>query len=92
MRTDRRDGSPRATLHVHLLNGFRVDVAQREVMLPAHAQRVLAYLALSRPAAGTPLRRTPLAELLWGDGTSQRAQASLRTSLWRICTPCGMRR
>ncbi|MEJ2886318.1 AfsR/SARP family transcriptional regulator [Actinomycetospora aeridis] len=84
MPTSRRGTAPTITLRVHLLNGFRVDVAQQEVMLPAHAQRVLAYLALSRPTAGAPMRRTPLAELLWGDGTSQRAQASLRTSLWRI--------
>jgi DNA-binding SARP family transcriptional activator len=84
MRTSCRAATPPTTLRVHLLNGFRVDVGQQDVLLPAHAQRVLAYLALSRPTAGAPLRRTPLAELLWSDGTSQRAQASLRTSLWRI--------
>ena len=50
--------------------------------LPIHAQRVLAYLALSRP--GESRRRTPLAERLWPECSYARAQASLRTSLWRI--------
>jgi len=82
-RTARRASAPRGGLRVHLLNGFRVDVGDREVLLPAHAQRVLAFLALSHRADGG-LRRTTLAEQLWGDCTYQRAQASLRTSIWRI--------
>jgi hypothetical protein len=55
----------------------------REVVLPAHAQRVLAYLALSRPS-GTSQHRTTLAERLWDECARQRAQAGLRTSIWRI--------
>jgi DNA-binding SARP family transcriptional activator len=68
---------------VCLLNGFRLDVANREVVLPAHAQRVLAFLALSR-LSGLPQRRTSLAERLWCEGTHERAQANLRTAIWRI--------
>jgi DNA-binding SARP family transcriptional activator len=73
----------RVPLLVRLLDGFRLDVGHREVVLPAHAQRVLAFLALSRPF-GNPQRRTALAERLWCGGSHERAQASLRTALWRI--------
>jgi len=68
---------------VHLLGGFRLDVAEREVVLPSHAQRVLAFLALSR-WSGQPRHRTALAERLWCDDPQARAQASLRTAIWRI--------
>jgi DNA-binding SARP family transcriptional activator len=68
---------------VRLLDGFGLDIGHREVTLPVHAQRVLAFLALSRPV-GMPQRRTVLAETLWCGGSHERAQASLRTSIWRI--------
>jgi DNA-binding SARP family transcriptional activator len=68
---------------VHLLNDFRLDVGHHEVVLPTHAQRVVAFLALSRPSGMTP-HRTALAEQLWCDGPRPRAQASLRTAIWRI--------
>jgi DNA-binding SARP family transcriptional activator len=74
---------PREPVAVHLIDGFRVHVGQHEMALPIHAQRVLAYLALSRPAGGSQ-RRTPLAERLWPECSYERAQASLRTSIWRI--------
>jgi DNA-binding SARP family transcriptional activator len=73
---------PPEPVAVRLLDGFRVHVGRREMALPIHAQRVLAYLALSRP--GESQRRTPLAERLWPECSYERAQASLRTSLWRI--------
>ncbi|WP_405907351.1 BTAD domain-containing putative transcriptional regulator [Streptomyces sp. NBC_00828] len=72
-----------APMLVHLLNGFRLDIGQHEVVLPAHAQRVMAFLALSRPS-GMAQHRTALAEQLWCDGPRPRAQASLRTAIWRI--------
>ncbi|NGO08410.1 SARP family transcriptional regulator [Streptomyces sp. HC44] len=72
-----------APMLVRLLNGFRLDIGQREVALPVHAQRVMAFLALSRPS-GMSQHRTALAEQLWCDGPRQRAQASLRTAIWRI--------
>ncbi|MFI0240420.1 BTAD domain-containing putative transcriptional regulator [Streptomyces sp. NPDC016845] len=68
---------------VHLLNGFRLDIGRHEVVLPAHAQRVVAFLALTRPS-GVTQPRTALAEQLWCDGPRPRAQASLRTAIWRI--------
>lgn len=72
-----------APLLVRLLDGFRLDIGHHEVVLPVHAQRVLAFLALSRPF-GMPQRRTALAERLWCGGSHERAQASLRTAIWRI--------
>jgi DNA-binding SARP family transcriptional activator len=70
-------------LLVRLLDGFRLDIGHRVVVLPVHAQRVLAFLALSR-LFGTIQRRTALAERLWCGGSHERAQASLRTAIWRI--------
>ena len=74
---------PRSPVFVHLLNGFRLDVGEQEVVLPIHAQRVLAFLAVSR-WSGLAQHRTALAERLWCDNPQERAQASLRTAIWRI--------
>jgi len=68
---------------VRLLETFGLDIAGREVVLPVHAQRVLAYLALTR-TTWPAHQRTVIADRLWGDGPHKRAQASLRTALWRI--------
>jgi DNA-binding SARP family transcriptional activator len=70
-------------LLVRLLDGFGLDIGPHAVVLPVHAQRVLAFLALSR-LLGTAQRRTVLAERLWCGGSHERAQASLRTAIWRI--------
>src|SRR2546422_1584902 len=70
-------------LLVRLLDGFGLDIGHCEVVLPVHAQRVLAFLALSRPYRPFQ-RRTTLAERLWCGGSRERAQASLRTAVWRI--------
>ena len=69
-------------LHVNLLGGFRVLAGGRELGLPVHARRVLAYLCVH--SLGGSHERMPLAELLWPAVSTARAQASLRTALWRI--------
>jgi DNA-binding SARP family transcriptional activator len=66
-----------------LLGGFTVLLHGREIFLPSHAQRVLVGLCVGRPVH-LPQPRTTLAERLWSDSTLERAQASLRTALWRI--------
>lgn len=66
-----------------LLGGFTVMLAGRVVFLPSHAQRVLVGLCVGRPVH-LPQPRTTLAERLWSESTPERAQASLRTALWRI--------
>jgi DNA-binding SARP family transcriptional activator len=66
------------------MDGFTLEVSGREVELPVHAQRVLAFLALRDGAQ--PRQR--VAERLWLDVPRERALASLRTALWRIRRAC----
>ena len=70
-------------MQLALSGGFRLSGCASTAVLPGHAQRVLAYLALI-PPADTACPRVLIAERLWGDGTGDRAQASLRTAIWRI--------
>ncbi|MBX7432659.1 SARP family transcriptional regulator [Mycobacterium sp. Y57] len=66
-----------------LFGGFTLEVAGRQVWLPRHSRRVLAYLALAtKHPAG--IDRKLLAERLWPDSPGDRSMASLRTALWRI--------
>ncbi len=73
----------RATAHLVLFGGFELRLAGAKVVLPVHAQRVLAYLAL-RKMAGEECGRQVLAERLWENSSPERSSASLRTALWRI--------
>jgi DNA-binding SARP family transcriptional activator len=75
--------SARTPPRLCLLGGFNLIVHDQPVDLPIHAQRVLAYLSLLQPAQRAHLR-TGLADRLWGSVSDKRAQASLRTALWRI--------
>jgi DNA-binding SARP family transcriptional activator len=70
-------------LQLSLLGGFDLVVAGVPAVLPVHAQRVLAYISVIQPPPTHHLRAA-LAERLWGDVAVDRAQASLRTALWRI--------
>ncbi len=63
-----------------VLGGFEVRVGGSPVTLPANAQRVLGALAV----ATAVVRRDVLAGRLWGLTSQSRAQANLRTALWRI--------
>lgn len=65
---------------IQLLGGFRVIVGGVEHIVPASTQRVVAFLALR----GRPAERTYLAGCLWPDKTESRAQANLRSALWRL--------
>jgi DNA-binding SARP family transcriptional activator len=73
---------PAPALEVRLLGGFAVIADGQDVPLPTHAQRVLAFLGLNEQQVA--LRRLPLAEVLWPGAPTARAQASLRTALWRV--------
>ena len=66
-----------------LLGGFYLQVGNRPVALTSNAQRVLAILSVG-PRVGIPQPRTVLAERLWIDSPTPRAQGNLRTALWRI--------
>ena len=75
-----RPGTPARLV---LLGGFSLLVDGQEVLLPSTAQRVLAGLGVGRPAhLAQP--RLIFAERLWSESLMERAQANLRTALWRI--------
>lgn len=63
-----------------LLGGFELQAADRVVTLPLSAERLLAFLAL-QPA---PLLRGFVAEGLWPDTNLARANANLRSAVWRV--------
>jgi DNA-binding SARP family transcriptional activator len=69
------------TLRLNLLSGFDLQSDERAVQLPLSAQRVVAFLALH----DRPLHRVFVAGNLWIDASEERASASLRTALWRLC-------
>lgn len=87
MQTASTAPSPEATgrVDVHLLGRFRIVHRSAEVELPHNAQRLVAFLAL----ADRVLERTYLAGCLWLDKSERRAQANLRSSLWRL-RQCGV--
>ncbi len=74
---------PPGRVQVRVCGRFAVVVDEREVVLPTHAQRLLAYLSIGR-RPGVSHRRSHVAELLWPDARVALAHGSLRTALWRI--------
>ena len=62
-----------------LLDGFGLLVDGRPLAAPSGVQRLVAYLGLHRSGA-----RTHVAGTLWPDASEGHAQASLRTTLWRL--------
>jgi DNA-binding SARP family transcriptional activator len=74
---------PRAPARLVLLGGFSLLLDGDEVLLPSSAQRVLAGLGVGgRTHLAQP--RLVFAERLWSESLMERAQANLRTALWRI--------
>jgi DNA-binding SARP family transcriptional activator len=66
-----------------LLDGFRLRHRGRTLRLQPAAQRLLAFLALH----DRPLHRLYVAGRLWTDSDQEHANASLRTTLWRLRRP-----
>jgi DNA-binding SARP family transcriptional activator len=64
---------------LRLLKGFTLLVGEKRVTLSSSAQRLLAFLALQ----DRPRTRTYVARTLWPEATTTRANANLRSSLWR---------
>jgi DNA-binding SARP family transcriptional activator len=69
-----------ATRRIALLRGFELSSDGEIVQLPLSAQRVLAFLALHN----RPLQRLYVAGALWLDSSESKANASLRSALWRL--------
>jgi DNA-binding SARP family transcriptional activator len=64
---------------LRLLKGFALLVGENRVTLSSSTQRLLAFLALQ----DRPSTRTYVARTLWPEATTNRANANLRSSLWR---------
>jgi DNA-binding SARP family transcriptional activator len=67
-------------VRVCLLSGFEVECGKGRLQFPATGARLIAYLALQR----RPISRVAVAGVLWPETTQDRAQASLRSTLWRV--------
>lgn len=67
-------------VHVQLLDTFDLSFEGRCVSLPAGARRLVALLALTQSVA----MRDHVAYRLWPDSSETRAQANLRSALWRV--------
>jgi DNA-binding SARP family transcriptional activator len=66
-----------------LLKGFELRCGGEPVHLPLSAQRLLAFLALQP----RPVNRVYVAGVLWLDASEERANANLRSTLWRLRRP-----
>jgi DNA-binding SARP family transcriptional activator len=66
-------------VHLRLLDGFCLEQGARTVRTPNSVRRLIAYLGV-RGRCG----RVEIAGTLWPDVPESRAQASLRTVLWRL--------
>lgn len=69
-----------AVPRLRVLGGFELLVGTQPVPLPKNAQRLLGFVAVRR----SNVLRSTVAGNLWPDSTQTRAQASLRTALWRL--------
>ena len=67
-------------VRLRLLHAFELVCDGEPVTLPMSAQRVAAFLAVH----DRPLMRSYVAGSLWLDTPEERAQASLRSALWRL--------
>jgi DNA-binding SARP family transcriptional activator len=65
---------------VNLLRRFELRQDGRSLPLPPASQRLLAFLALQSGA----VRRVYVAGVLWIDFTQEKANANLRSALWRL--------
>jgi DNA-binding SARP family transcriptional activator len=71
-------------VRLSLLRGFSLRVGREPVPLIWSAQRLVAFLALQ----DRPLSRSYVAEVLWPETTTVRANANLRSALWRTQRLC----
>jgi DNA-binding SARP family transcriptional activator len=70
----------RPACRVQLLGSFRATRGGTDLDFPASTWRLVALLAI----AGRPMERSFVANTLWMDKSEPRAQANLRSCLWRL--------
>jgi DNA-binding SARP family transcriptional activator len=76
---------PGATIRLQLLGSFSLAAAGKPIAVGACCQRLLAMVALN----GRKIRRRRAAGLLWPDADAARANANLRSVLWRLQQSAG---
>ena len=76
---DRGDMRIGRTIRLCLFGALRLSRGGHEVFIPSSAQRLIALVALR-----TAARRVEAAGILWPDSPDARANARLRTTLWRL--------
>ena len=69
---------------VRILNGFELSVMGRVVLIKAGPQRLITFLTLY----DRPHPRSYVAGILWPNVVSDRANANLRASIWRLPPQC----
>ena len=77
---DRSTRARQDTVRLCLLHGFEVKRGDDVIMLPPCSERVAAFVALHE----RPLLRSFVSGSLWPESTQDRANASLRSALWRL--------
>lgn len=90
---DRWASTARNPTVLELMSGFELRHGGKPVLLPLSAQRLVAFLALQ----DRPLLRLYVAGTLWLHTSEARANASLRSALWRLqrhgsCVVCATSR
>ncbi len=73
------------SMRLSMLGGFEFSSAGDVYALPLAVQRVAVFVALQP----RPVQRGYVAGRLWLNASEQRAQAALRTTLWRARAPAG---
>ena len=69
----------KGAVKLRMLDGFRVVVDQKTLSIPLSARRVVAFVALRGRSS-----RSEVAGTLWPEVSDSKAQACLRTALWRL--------
>jgi DNA-binding SARP family transcriptional activator len=77
----------RSHLKLSLISDFELSCGDSPVTMSPSAQRLVGLVALHN----RPVRRSRVTGTLWLDSSSDRANASLRSALWRVPTPSGIR-
>jgi DNA-binding SARP family transcriptional activator len=68
------------TTRIHLLGGFHVTLDGEDVDVPGCAEKLVAFIALQ----DREVERSYVASSLWMEKSESRAQANLRSCLWRL--------
>jgi DNA-binding SARP family transcriptional activator len=78
-------GPGRRKVQLNLISDFEICCADKSIAMSPSSQRLLSFVALH----DRPVRRALVRAALWLDSTDERANASLRSALWRVPAPDG---